>query len=661
MSKNRFLLFIICLLMALTTKAIVKMPAVFSDNMVLQQKSNVSFWGTASPAKNVKIVTSWDQKVYETAVSSNGTWETKVTTPSYGGPFTIEVSDGTPLVLHNVMIGEVWICSGQSNMEMPLAGWGKILNYEQEIAAANYPDIRLLQVNKVTSTQPLTDLSVAAGGWISCSSQTVAEFSSVGYFFGATLYHDLKIPIGLINTSWGGTIAEAWTSGSMLKTMPDFSTAVVNIEKINDKGINSNSNYEQQLAVWRSGLVKADNGYQNGKARWTDVNFVDADWKSMEIPCSWEDKGLNNFDGVVWLRKTVSIPANWQNQELKLSLDMIDDDDITFFNGVEIGRTEGWNLDRTYTIPAKLVKSGKAVITVRVFDSGGGGGIYGDPAKINLSLNAGNRIELAGKWQYNIGFNLAQVPGQPIDPNNPNRPTVLYNAMIHPIIPFTIRGAIWYQGESNDSRAYQYRELFPLMIKDWRKQWNLDFPFYFVQLANYTKSAEQPEESNWAELREAQLRTLHLENTGMAVTIDIGDEKDIHPKNKKEVGRRLALIAEAKTYNQNVVYSGPVYNTFVIEGNTIRIKFSHTDGGLKTPDGAALKGFAIAGSDHKFRWAEATIDGNEIVVSCKEISDPIAVRYAWAKNPVCNLYNGAGLPASPFRTDDWPGVTAGQK
>jgi len=661
MRTNRILLFIICLLVALNTMATVKMPAVFSDNMVLQQKSSVPFWGSAAPGKLLKITTSWDQKVYETTVGSNGNWETKVSTPSYGGPFSIEINDGTPVVLHNVMIGEVWICSGQSNMEMPLGGWGKVLNYEQEIAAANYPDIRLLQVNKKTSTKPLADLSVASGGWVSCSPQTVAEFSSVGYFFGATLYNDLKIPIGLINTSWGGTIAEAWTSGDMLKTMPDFTAAVTQMEKVNEKGYDTELNYEQQLARWRSEVNKADKGYQDEKALWTDRNFVDTDWKTMEIPCLWEDKELINFDGVVWLRRTVSIPANWQNKELKLSLDMIDDDDITFFNGVEVGRTEGWNLDRNYTIPAKLVKSGKAVITVRIFDTGGGGGIYGNPAKINLRLDADNSIGLAGKWQYSIGFKLSQIPARPADPNSPNRPTVLYNAMIHPIVPFTIRGAIWYQGESNDSRAYQYRELFPLMIKDWRNQWNLSFPFYFVQLANFTKSPEQPEESNWAELREAQLQTMHLENTGMAVSIDIGDEKDIHPKNKKEVGRRLALIAEAKTYNQKIPYSGPVYNTFVIEKNTIRIKFFHTDGGLKTPDGTALKGFAIAGPDHKFRWAEATIDGNEIIVSCKDVSDPVAVRYAWAKNPVCNLYNGAGLPASPFRTDDWPGVTAGQK
>ncbi len=661
MNKNRFILIISCLLLAVNTKAIVKMPAVFSDNMVLQQKSNVPFWGTASPGKALKITTSWDGKVYETKVGTNGNWELKVPTPTYGGPFSIEINDGTSLVLHNVMIGEVWICSGQSNMEMPLAGWGKVLNYEKEVATANYPDIRLLQVNKNTSTKPLSEMSVAMGGWVSCSPQTVTEFSSVGYFFGKNLYDKLKIPIGLINTSWGGTIAEAWTSGSTLKMMPDFNTAVLKMEESNEKVVDSKLKFEQELSEWRSQVDKADRGYVNGKPAWVDTNFDDAGWKTMDIPSFWEDKGLTAFDGVVWLRKTVNIPASWQNKELKLALDMIDDDDITFFNGVEVGRTTGYNLDRTYTIPAKLVKSGKAVITVRIFDSGGAGGIYGTAAKLSLYLDSNTSIALAGNWLYKTGFDMDEIPAQPSDPNSPNRPTVLYNAMIQPIVPFTVRGAIWYQGESNDSRAYQYRELFPLMIKDWRKQWNLSFPFYFVQLANYEKSLADPSESNWAELREAQLQTLHLENTGMAVTIDIGDAKDIHPKNKQEVGHRLALIAEAKTYNQKTEYSGPVFETYVIEGNSIRIKFSHTEEGLKTPDATTLKGFAIAGPDHKFQWAEAKIDGNEIVVSCKDVSDPIAVRYAWSKNPVCNLYNGAGLPASPFRTDDWPGITAGKK
>ena len=344
-------------------------------------------------------------------------------------------------------------------------------------------------------------------------------------------------------------------------------------------------------------------------------------------------------------------------------MDLIDDYDITYFNGVEVGRTDGWSQKRNYTIPASLVRAGKAVITVRIFDTGGSGGLYGDVSKIKLSLSPDKSISLAGSWLYKIGFNqeLAEIPGAPVKWDNANQLSALYNAMINPIVPFSIRGAIWYQGENNSNRAYQYRDLFPLLIKDWRKQWNSDFPFYFVQLANYTEVKPEPADAPWAELREAQLKTLHLENTGMAVTIDVGDAIDIHPKNKQEVGRRLSLIARANTYGENITFSGPMYDTYSVEGNAVRILFKHTGKGLKTSDGEMLKGFAIAGPDHKFYWANAKIIANEVIVSCKEVENPVAVRYAWAANPVCNLINSEGLPASPFRTDDWPGITYNKK
>jgi len=654
------LMFFLSFISIIKVEAKVKLPSVFNNNMVLQQQSEVPFWGEASPNKPVRITTSWNKKTVETIADPSGKWKTTVSTPVYGGPFTIEITDGAKLKLENVLIGEVWICSGQSNMEMPLAGWGKVVNYEQEIAAANYPNIRLLHVDRTTSTKPLNDVSVALGGWVACSPQTVAEFSSVAYFFGKNLFDNKNIPIGLINTSWGGTIAEAWTSGSTLKTMPDFTNSVLEIEKSAVGVLDMKEKYNQDLANWSTQVEKTDKGYLNGQPIWLDNDLDVTNWKTMQIPDSWENQELPGFDGVVWFRKTITIPSDWANDDLTLSLDMIDDDDITFFNGVEVGRTIGWNLTRTYKIPAKLVKSGKAIITVRVLDSTGGGGIYGDPAKINLSLSADKAINLAGVWQYKEGFNMSDIPAAPKNWNDPNRSTVLYNAMIHPIAPFAIKGAIWYQGESNASRAYQYRELFPLMIKDWRKQWNTNFPFYYVQLANYTKFVDQPAASDWAELREAQLQTLHLENTGMAVTIDIGDIKDIHPKNKQEVGRRLSLIALANLYDEKISFSGPVYDSYIIEGNNIRIKFKQLNGGLKAKEGV-LKGFEMAGLDHKFHWASARIEGNEVIVSCNGIQNPIAVRYAWSTNPVCNLYNVADLPASPFRTDDWPGVTYGNK
>ena len=658
--KITVLIILICHFGVININAKIKLPTFFSNNMILQQQSEVPFWGEASANKILKISTSWNNKTIETMSDSFGKWKITISTPIYGGPYNIEINDGTKLKIENVMIGEVWICSGQSNMEMPLAGWGQITNYEQEIAAANYPNIRLLQVIKKSSTKPLNDLNVAMGGWVNCSPQTVAKFSAVGYFFCKNLFESTKIPIGIINASWGGTIAEAWTSRSSLKTMPDFTSSVDYIENNNDKAMELKLKYEQDLATWQKQVEKTDKGYYKGKTLWTDKDLNDTDWKSIEIPCLWEDRCLPKFDGVVWFRKTIKIPADWQNKKLLLSFAEIDDNDITYFNGVEVGRTEGAFLERTYLIPANLVKKGKAVITVRVFDIGGGGGIYGKAAKLRLNLNENKDIYLAGEWQYKIGFNINEIAVAPRKWNESNRPTVLYNAMINPIIPYAIKGVIWYQGESNAGKAYQYRELFPLMIQDWRKQWNLNFPFYFVQLANFTKTTEKPDESDWAELREAQLQTLHLMNTGMAVTIDIGDETDIHPKNKQEVGRRLSLIARANLYNEKIAYSGPIYDSYIIEENTIRIKFNHVDGGLKTTNAEDVKGFEIAGLDHKFRWAISRIEGNDVIVSCKDIVNPIAVRYAWAKNPICNLYNIVGLPASPFRTDDWPGITFGK-
>jgi sialate O-acetylesterase len=653
--------FIISLFSAANLSAKIKLPAIFTNNMVLQQQSEVPFWGEATPAKTVKITPSWNNKTVETAADATGKWKANIPTPVYGGPFSIEISDGKKLTLENVMIGEVWLCSGQSNMEMPLAGWGKIMNYQQEIEAANYPNIRLFTVQRNISNQPLTDMTAKSGGWVACSPETVADFSAVAYFFGKNLYEKMKIPIGLINSSWGGTIAEAWTSGHSLKTMPDFQSTV---DAIQNKALNTNEikeKYNQDSIEWQSQVFKADRGFLNGKALWSNQDVVDTDWKSMKVPDNWENQSLLNFDGVVWFRKTIDIPTDWQNKKLSLNLDLIDDNDITYFNGVEVGHTDGWNLARIYTIPASLAKAGKAVISVRVFDTGGGGGIYGNPLLMKLSLSPEKSIPLAGTWQYKIGFNLTEIPAAPVTWNNPNQPTVLYNAMINPIIPYKIKGVIWYQGESNSDKAYQYRELFPLLIRDWRKQWKSDFPFYFVQLANYTPQLPQPSEAAWAELREAQLQTLHLENTGMAVIIDIGDAKDIHPKNKQEVGHRLSLIARANTYNENIAFSGPIYESYRMQGNSICITFKHTENGLKTPNDGPLKGFAIAGLDHVFHWADAVIQGNEVVVSCKEVENPVAVRYAWAANPVCNLYNGASLPASPFRTDDWQGITFGKK
>lgn len=657
--KRKNLLVWILVFTAQFAIAKVTLPSVFSDNMVLQQKTNAAIWGTTGAGKRVTINTSWSAKRYTSVADNKGNWKVKVLTPSFGGPYTITINDGEITNLNNVLIGEVWICSGQSNMEMPLEGWGKIENYEKEIAAANYPSIRLLQVEHITSNVPLNDAKVANGGWTICNPQYVANFSSVAYFFAREIYKKTKIPVGLIHTSWGGTIAEAWTSGPTLKTMADFSQAVKTIESVDTA--NAKEKYEEKMMVWKEATYNKDAGYSNGNAIWAN-NVDTSGWQKMTLPVLWENASLPDFDGVVWFRKKIKIPASWVGKDIKVTLGTIDDNDVTWFNGQKIGETEGYNLSRTYTIPGSGVKQGENELVVRVFDNAGGGGIYGDPKTLALTSANGDQISLSGEWMYKVGFNIKDMPAKPADLNNPNLVTVLYNAMIHPFIQYSIRGAIWYQGESNAGRAYQYRSLFPALIIDWRKNWaEGNFPFYFVQLANFMKAADQPGESEWAELREAQLKTLSLPNTGMAVAIDIGNAEDIHPKNKQEVGRRLALIALAKTYGQKVVYSGPTYKSFKIEGKQIRLTFTNTTGTLKSINGDTLRGFEIAGSDKKFRWAKASIVGNQVIVSADEVAAPVAVRYDWGDNPNGNLYNASNLPASPFRTDNWRGITYAKK
>lgn len=650
-----FTLFSVMLCISNFVHAKVKLPSIFSDYMVFQQKTKAAVWGKADPGKTINISTTWSRVRYSSKADELGNWKILVATPSYGGPYAMTISDGDPLILMNIMIGEVWVCSGQSNMEMPLAGWGKVNDYEQEIAAAKYPEIRLLQVDHVTSNFPLDDAKVANSGWKPCIPQYVAEFSSVAYFFAREIYNKTKVPIGLIHTSWGGTIAEAWTSGATLKTMPDFVEAVNKIE--NAEKDKSGPSLEQQLASWQQLVLAKDTGLVAGKPAWIANSLDVSSWKTMSLPTEWEQAGMPGFDGVVWFRKNISIPQAWEGKELTINLGTIDDNDITFFDGEKIGETEGYNKPRSYTIPANKVKAGTFALVVRVFDGSGGGGIYGNKDVISLVSEGGSRFSLDGEWQYKVGLNLKDIPPTPALSTSPNRTTVLYNAMIHPFLQFPIKGAIWYQGESNADRAHQYRTLFPAMITDWRKQWGIgDFPFYFVQLANFMKVDEKPVASAWAELRDAQRGTLSLPNTGMAVSIDLGDATDIHPKNKQDVGKRLALIALAKTYGIKVPYTGPVYQSAKIESGVVKLNFTAAEG-LKTSDGAELKGFAIAGSDQKFHWAKAEIKGNQIVLSSKEVPEPVAVRYAWANNPVCNLVNGAGLPASPFRTDKWADST----
>lgn len=632
----------------------VTLPSFFTDNMVLQQKSTVPLFGE-STAKKIKVTTSWDNKEYEVFAKA-GKWEVFMETPSYGGPYTITIVDGQKTELKNILIGEVWLCSGQSNMEMPLEGWGKINNYAEEIKNAKFPEIRLLQAEHVFANKPQTNLVVQHGGWQVCSPATIADFSSTAYFFARKIYQEKHIPIGLIHSSWGGTVAEAWTSAGALQTMHDFDTA---LDALNDEGAEKSQQerLETDLQRWNDELSAKEGSMKDGKPLWAGINFDDSEWADMPIPSFYENNVLPNFDGVVWYRKSFDVsklPSKDGNLEL-----YVDDDDMVWINDTYIGGTRGYNTLRNYTIPASVLKKGTNVITIRSFDGAGGGGIYG-PDNLQLKFDGGS-ISLVGKWKYKVGVNSKDMPPMPYLPQGQNRPSVLYNAMIYPLLRYKIAGAIWYQGESNAERAQQYKTLFPLMIQDWRLKFHNDtMPFYFVQLANYKQVKTEPGESDWAELREAQFQTLRLPATGMAVITDIGDAQDIHPKDKQDVGLRLALIALSKTYGVKTEYSGPVYIDFKKNGRKISINFNHNQG-LAAKGGGELKGFAIAGADKVWHWAEAKIDGNKVIVSSPEVKDPMAVRYNWADNPQGNLTNASGLPASSFRTDVWPGVTEGRK
>lgn len=634
----------------------INLPAFFSDNMVLQQNALVPFFGKATPESQLKITTSWDHKEYTATVNKEGDFSVDLETPGYGGPFEMAIQKaGEPLVLKNILIGDVWLCSGQSNMEMPLAGWGEIKNFKEEIAKANYPDIRLLQATHVSSEFPLDSLTLDTSGWEVCSPNNISEFSSTAYFFARKVYESTKIPIGLIHSSWGGTIVEAWTSAGALKTVHDFDEEIAAMEAGEEERKQIEEKNQQKLDAWQNQVNDVDEGMKNGEPVWLSGD-ASANWETMEVPALWETTALPDFDGLVWLKYDVALPKEVVGKNAELHL-IVDDDDQVWINGKFVGATQGYNVNRVYTISEDILKEGKNSITVRVYDGAGGGGIYGKPEDFFIKSD-NSTYPLGGQWKYKIGAQLKDLPAKPIMPGGPNRPTVLFNAMIHPLLKVPVKGVIWYQGESNAGRALQYQRLFPLLIKDWREQFNNpDMPFYFVQLANYMQRAEEPAPSEWAELREAQLLTLkNVPNTGMAVTIDIGEANDIHPKNKQEVGARLAKIALANLYGKDITYSGPIYNSFTKEGNSIVVSFDYANG-LHTLNNEPVKGFEIAGADQKFYWAEAVIKDGKVVVSSPKVKGPAAVRYGWGDNPDVNLYNSGDLPASPFRTDTWPGIT----
>ena len=635
----------------------VSLPALFSDHMVLQRDKPITLWGKADAESDLLVTFKEQMKMIRTDV--NGYWRTDLEPEPAGGPYELAVIGVDTLKFSDVMVGEVWIASGQSNMQMRV---DQVKHAEQEIANAMYPNMRLYTVDQRISFSPLND--VDSDGWHRCSPQTVGGFSATAFFFGRDIYESLDIPVGLIHTSWGGTPAEAWTSESGLAGYPDYLEMIEENKSISTdpESLKVMYNrmsvaYDEAMEEWIQYVTENDMGMND--LPWYHTNYDASDWKKMKIPGVWEGSDVGKYDGIVWYRNEFKLPESWMTDSISIELGAIDDMDYTYLNGELIGETDVYNTKRVYRVARERLKSGINEIVVRVIDYTGSGGFWGQPEELKIVSDQGESISLAGMWRYKVAIDLADIPSKAKMPRRPQYlPSVLYNAMIHPLIPFSFRGAIWYQGESNAGRAYEYRSLFPNMIKDWRAKWDQgNFPFYFVQLANYKPVSKFPAESEWAELREAQLMTLSLDNTGMAVIIDIGEANDIHPKNKQDVGKRLALIARHHDYNEDVIYSGPLYKSHEIEKDKVRLYFDHIGGGLVAKGGVALKGFSIAGSDRKFYWADARIEGETVLVSSSKVSNPLAVRYAWADNPVCNFYNEADLPASPFRTDNWPGIT----
>lgn len=615
--------------------------------MVLQRDTRLKIWGWAGAGE--KITVRFTGRTYKTVTDARGSWQISVPPLPAGGPHTMAISGKSRITVRDILIGDVWFCSGQSNMVHQLNIHD--VTYAQDIKNANFPQIRQFWVPTLTNLrEPQTDLP--GGQWKAAVGEDVRPFSAVAYFFARKLYTTYKIPIGIINASVGGTPIEAWTSETGLAAFKPLQTI---IEQNKDTAFVNNlkiTNGQSQGQSTRP-VMPVDKGTASNPA-WFDVSYSPKGWRSINIPGYWEDQGLNDLNGVVWYRRVITVPASMTGKPARVFLGRIVDADELYINGQQVGRTTYQYPQRRYTVPAELLKAGKNVFVVRVTNTSGKGGFV--PDKPYCLFSGTDTLDLKGTWQYKVGAAYPPVSKQGTG-NGPfsaqNQPTALFNAMVAPETNYAIKGFCWYQGESNAGKPTEYQQLLPALIHDWRNQWKQGLlPFLYVQLPGYMDYAYHPTESNWAVLREAQLNALTVPNTGMVVAIDLGEWNDIHPDNKKDVGERLALAAQKTAYKEPVVSSGPLFESVTIDGNRLVVSFTGTGGGLVTNDGEDPGEFAIAGSDRKFVWARTKLVNGKVVVWSEDVPNPRYVRYAWADNPVNpNVYNAEGLPASPFRTD----------
>lgn len=624
----------------LPAAAKVTLPNYITDNMIVQQNSTLKINGQAAPGSNVKVSATWEKGVKSVKADSDGNFTVSIATPAAGGPYVMTFEDNDGVVrVENVLSGEVWLCSGQSNMEFPVQGWTTVMDYDREVATAHHPDIRLLQVRKTTAIAPQKDVEVNRGGWQICTSASMADFSAIAYFFARELSKELKVPVGVIDTTWGGTPAEAWTSAEALGAVPGFENELADLKAVAGDAGKLNEIYERRINDWMSSAKSSRSDFDKA------VMQTGKNWAQMNIPGYWEQSVLPGFDGVVWLQRTIEIPADKAGKDLELKFRAIDDEDETYFNGQPVGSGSGFDTPRNYTVPGNLVREGVNVITVKVCDFGGEGGIAPGIAEAVVD---GLSIPLAGTWQYAVESDFSKLPPKPVSPQSSSYPSVLYNAMLSPMKDMPVKGILWYQGCANVGRDKQYAPLFKALINDWRKLWGDETPFYFVQLAGFLQPKAVQPDSEWAALRNAQAQALELDNTGMAVAIDLGNPDDIHPKNKQDVAHRLALIALNRDYGKDYVYEAPRCVSVQPSGKSIVLKFNSP---VKATSNA-ITGFIIAGADGDFTTATpVVIDETTLRLSAPSVSKPEKVRYNWADYPGGNLYGPTGLPVAPFAND----------
>ncbi len=612
----------------------VKLPALVSDGMILQRNQKLKIWGYADAGEKVNV--KFLNKTYSATADNNGNWNVMLPELKAGGPFVMTIND---ITLKDILIGDVWVASGQSNMELPMRRLKPL--YGEEMKTVNNQNIRFFTVRqKYNFKTPQNDLD--SGKWEAADPQTILNFSGVAYFFAKNLYEKNKVPVGIIHTSLGGSPVQAWMDANSLKNYPEY---LQEAEKWkNDDLIKSTESGEQALSrAWYAELDQSDIGLQQ---HWENFDLDDSSWETMNVPGSWEDHE-GPFEGSIWLRKEITLPKGSAGKTAFLNLGRIKDADVTYINGVKVGNVTYEYPPRWYDIPAGVLKEGRNIIAVRITNGSGKGQFIADkPYYIEID---GQKIDLKGSWKYKIGTKMEKTaPGQTFIRW---KPTGLYNSMIHPLINYKVKGFLWYQGESNTGKPKEYGDLLTTMINDWRSKWNeKDAPFLIVQLANFMEAKSQPVESNWAELRDQQRKvSLTVPQTGLVVIIDAGEWNDIHPLDKKTVGDRLALQALKMGDKKEIVADGPVYQSMKVEGNKIRLSFKKgTDDFAKVSE---LKGFAIKNTDGNWTWAKAKAEGEKIVVWNDSVKNPVAVRYDWADNPDGNLKNKSGLPASPFTTE----------